>query len=329
MNYESTRPSRSAWKDAILYSLLGVSIAVTVVAAAIGRSKLSTPEMSAQWKACNHILILIIFAASALSYLLIGAHKTWLVIKTMKIRISYREALLLHMGTSVFRFLLPFQSGELVKMTYLCRRRHVRFGYSAGIVIFDRCLDLVGAATWLVLGIVLAGTVSIRWELMLIAGVAAAYGTFLFSNPMHRAIIASTQQFSHRLGHLLTGLLSPLQELTFGEKIFFIGYGAIVQLFPILIVYSLFLTFGATPDPETFLVNTSISLFARCCVCRATATSCVSSVIVLFPDSAPAHVMKSISHFMNLAVYIAPMLACLPAVPWILASIGKQHIDDR
>lgn len=269
-----------------------------------------------------------IFLGSALFHVFVGADRLWRVLHCLRVDIGFPEALLIRLASGPVRFLVPFKGGEAGNVIYLGRCLGMGLGPAAGAVAFERSLNLVGAAFWLAFGMALTfdadTVVAVCWT----TAAAAIYVVFVMSTPLHRAAVAVVSWMHPRAGRLLSRLLAPFSGLSPAQRAWFMLYGVIFQLRPLVVAYLLFGAAGVWLPLRSFPLKLSIAILAGHAPGLGGLGPREAAMTALFSDVVSADTALAVAGLYALAVHIVPLLSGLPWVPVYLKRIWRGHATN-
>ncbi|MDP6526109.1 MAG: lysylphosphatidylglycerol synthase transmembrane domain-containing protein [Kiritimatiellia bacterium] len=268
--------------------------------------------------------LLLVFFASALFHIVLGADKLWRVLRAMRVDITFSDALRIRLGSGPLRLFVPLKAGEAVNIVFFCRHKRMALGRAGGAVVFDRSLNIAGSVLWLLIGLVTMRQVDVPHQVLISLLLGMGYVLFFFLTPVHAFAASTAESINPKLGRFVSGLLEPLREFSAGKKAFFLLYGFLFQARDLLVCYFLFRSFGFVPDPATFIAFVSIAQFAGHLPSVVGMGPREAALVMLFSGVAPSDVLLSIGFMMTLAINVVPMLIGLPWVPWFLRGVAKK-----
>lgn len=286
------------------------------------------------------VLLAAVCAASALFHVFVGAHKIRCILRSLGVAIDFREALALRLGADPLRMLVPFRAGELAQMLYVWRTKDVSMGRASGMTLFDRALNLFGTLFWLAVGVALlpeafAGLQ--RWlggsqgsepllrvgAPLVVVSLALILGLW---TPIHGVALALARRVHPRVEGFLDGVVAPLRELSTGRKLFFLGYGVVFQLRPLLVCWALLSIHGVDVGVDRLLARASATVLAgQVPGALAGAGPREAALVELFQGGGAApEVLFAVGLWMTLAVNVIPSLIGLPWTLWFLRSLRRR-----
>lgn len=279
-----------------------------------------------EWNRAEKGILAAVIVLSAAFHVFVGAHKLWFVLRSMGLLITYRETLLVRLGAGPLRVFVPLKAGEFLNILYFWYHKRMPFGRASGASVFDRGLNLIGAAFWLMIGLVLLPeTWPSAWRMPLIAGVIAAYLVLFFCTPLHGLLVRLARPVHPKVGRLVEGMLAPFREFSGPRKLVFTAYALVFQLRPLIVCYFLFRAYGVSLDPVRVLAYGSLAIFAAHVPGFIVGMGPREAVIVtMFASNAPAETLLSIGLLLTFSVHVIPMLLGLPWMTWFLRHLRRH-----
>ena len=299
---------------------LGVSvlISVAILFLIVKIQKIDFSAIAREWEKADKALLVCIIVLSALFHIFVGAHKLWMVLRTMGVDISFREMILIRLGGGPLRVILPFKTGELVNIVFFWRHKNMRFGQSSGAIVFDKGLNFIGIIFWFLVGISFMLGETPAKQILFAIGSGGAYLFFFFCTPIHDSIVRLVSHVP-KVGGFTAGVLSPFREFPVHRKVFFLAYGLFFQLRPLVVCYFLFRVYDVGARAVHVLIYTSFAILSGHIPGPIAGLGPREVVIVkLFKDYAADDILFSVGLLLTFSVHLIPMFLGIPFVPWFL-----------
>lgn len=308
----------------VLGTALGVLLTVVVLVLVGVWKDVRLEELAEHWRAADRGILFLAIAFSVPFRALIGSHKLWLILRVMKAKISYLDTVRVVMGMGPLQLVLPLKGGEVVAVVFFWRHSRMPLGNASGALVFDRGLNFAAAGIWLLIGLVLSpAAASIRHATPMLALTSVLF-LMLLATPLHDGIIGLARRLHPKVGGLVLGALVPWREQTAGRKLMLLGYGMLIVLRPIVVVFLLFKAFHQSPDLADVLICTTLSIFAGQVPGPLMGIGPREGVILGLAraDLGGSAVALSVGLLLSLVVYVVPMLVGLPWVPWLMRRLA-------
>ena len=314
----------------ILRHAVGLALSLAVSAAMIAflwfYKGIHLDALVSEWNRADKWILAAVIVLSAAFHIFIGAHKMWMVLRTMRVNIGYGEALQVRLGGGPLKTVVPLEAGELINVLYFWHHKKMPFGRASGAMIFDRGLNLIGTSLWLLVGLILLADLGSEWQTVLLIGAGAAYGLFFFFTPLHNLLVRVASRLMPKLGRFFEGILAPFREFTVGQKLFFMAYGAFFQIRSLVVCYCLFWAYGVEVDIRHAIGYTAMAVLAGHMPGVVMGAGPREAAIVeLFSAYAPADVLLSVGLLMTLSVHAIPIFLGIPWVAWFLKRLLKKE----
>jgi len=280
-----------------------------------------------EWGQADRTLLLGALVFSVLFHVFVGAHKLWLVLRSMGVAISYLDTVRLRLGEGPLRAAVPLKVGDAMTVAWLWRHERMPLGAAAGAIVFDRGLNFVGASFWLLAGLLLMPSLTHDYPMLILGTLLAGYLLFMFCTPLHDCIFEIAARIHVRVRTFAQALLGPWRNFTVGRKTLLLGYGIVFVLRPILVCYLLFSAYGVRPNMAHVLTFTSMAIFAGLVPGPLMGMGPREGVIVeMFSHYVPrgSSITLSVGILLSLFVYVVPFLIGAPWVPWFLEGLLHQ-----
>lgn len=286
-----------------------------------------------EWRQADPLLIGAAMLLSTLIHVLTGGHKLWLLLRWLGVAIPLRELFLVRLGEGPLRLVIPFKGGDLGAALFFHRRAGIPPGEAAGVILFDRALNLFGTSAWLLLGLVLAPGL-LPGGRAVVGGVLAAGLLVLLLKPLHLGIAQLIGKLAPpRVSRVITGVLAPWRTLSSGARVLLLAYTLVFVSRPILLCALTLAAFQVSLPSAHLMVYTNLALFAGLIPGplmgigprEATLNELLSSAL---PEG--SGVGLSVAFLLTAAMYLVPLLVGLPLVPWFLRRlVGGPGHDER
>lgn len=300
--------------------MLSLGLTVGVLALIVWWKEIRLGDLQRHWQGADKLLLALAFAVSALFHVLLGAHKLWLVLRTLKVDVSYRDVVRVVLGMGPLQVILPLKGGEIVAILFFWRHKRMPLGNASGAIVFDRSLNFVAAGAWMLVGLLLDPGGDAPYSAGLL-GASAVLVVLLFAPPVHDLGIRVARALHPRLERLARGVLEPWRAMPARRKLLFLGYGMLVVVRPILVCYLVFRAYHQSPPLSQVLVYTAVAIFAGHLPGPLMGMGPREGAIVGMAHRAGlggGAVALSVGLLLSLLVYIGPMLLGLPWVPWLM-----------
>jgi hypothetical protein len=305
---------------------INLMVSLTVLGAICFYKEINLSSLGAEWTRINKPILVFVVISSAAVHIFVGAHKMWQIMRAMGVDISYGEALRVRLGAGPLRLLTPLKAGELVNILYFWRHKEMPFARASGGVILDKGLNMVGAIYWLLLGLILLPGLSSLSQTLLVAALAVFYIVFFFYVPLHNLTLRIARGVHPRIGRLAEGLLAPFREFSPGKKLYFLVYGLLFNLRPLVVCFLLFSAYKISTDMPQILARTSVAILAG--HTPGTLVGMGPRELVLcemFSGLAPKEIILTVGFLMTLTVHVIPMIIGIPWVSWFLRRLASNN----
>lgn len=306
--------------------LLSAAVSAALLVFLFVRGRVTWPDVAEAWRGADKTLLIAVAAGSVLFHVFLGADKFRRVFRGLGVELTLGEALRLRLASGTLRLVVPLKAGEIVNVLFMQRRKNVPFSRASGAVGFDRSLNMVGASFWLLVGALLWQDTDTWSRALLLAGAGGAYVLFVFLSPLHRLLRWIAGAVHQKLGRFVEGMLSPFRELSPRQRLFFLGYGVLFQVRPLVVCFLLFGAFGVRPDPGTFVLLASMMIFAGHFPSFLGLGPREAAVVSLFSGLASPATLLGVGLLQTATVHMIPMLVGAAWVPWFMAQLvaGKD-----
>lgn len=324
-------PRRSAARRALL-ALLGLALSAGILALVFDTLELSWSDLLAAWGAADQGLVATAVLCSVAWHVLLGAHKLYLILRAMGANPRYWELARLRLGEGPLRLLLPLRGGELFTVAFFHQHQRMPLGAASGALVFDRSLNLLGTAVWLLTGLLLlpAASPSSARTVTSVALLVGLYLALTLATPLHQALTRLAARLHQRAGNFARGLLSPWRDLSAGRKLLLAGYGVLFSARPPAVCAMMLAAHGLWPGPGPVLAYTALALLAGALPGPILGLGPREGVLALAlaahaPTASAAPL--SVALLTTLAVHLLPMALGAPYVPWLLRHLKKTPRD--
>ncbi|MBN1669876.1 MAG: flippase-like domain-containing protein [Kiritimatiellae bacterium] len=299
--------------------LVGLLVSAAILAFLYFRKNISLEGVAQEWHKADKRILSLTILGSLLFHVFVGADKLWRVLVCMGVQIPYRELLWVRLGAGPLRMLVPLKAGDILNVLYFWRRKGMEFGRAGGAVLFDRGLNALGAVFWFLFGLLLLPRLPVYWQVLVLAGVGAAYLVFVFCRPMQALSMRIARRVSPKLEKVARGIIGPFADFSVPRKLFFLLYGLVFQLRPLAVCCLLFRAYGAAPSLTQIFAYGSVAVLTVHIPGPPVGLGAREAAIVtLFAGLASDSTLLSVGLLMTLTVHIIPMLLGIPWVPWFL-----------
>lgn len=318
--------SKKGWRAVAL----AVAVSLAVLALLIYKVGVRFDRVLEQWASADKRLILASVALSCAWHVFLGTDKWYRILKRLGAPVTWLEIAAVRVGSEPIRFAAPFKTGELINACYLSARRRLDFARACSSIVFDKTLNLVGSLFWLLLGLAILQRLPLdgqSWDFLAMVAVAVGFFLLLVLEPLRAAIASAGGAIHPKLRRFIEGGLAPFREMTIRQKVFFLLYGALFKLRPILVMYLLFRAYGQKPAFNETLTYGSIAvLMSNMPLTLAGIGPREASIQLLFAAYGGPEVLISVGLLTSFAVNIAPALMGAPFAPRLLRlSFGAEE----
>jgi len=304
-----------------------LAMSLAILAAIYFYKKIDVGTLRAEWEKINGAALVITIVFSAAVHIFVGAHKLWRILSAMGVDITYGEVLKVRLGAGPIRLLAPLDAGELVNILYFCRHEKMPLGRASGAMVLDKGLNLIGITYWLLLGLILLPDVSSLQQIVLVAALGVSYIAFFFCVPLHNSFVRVATRLHPKVGRFTEGLLAPFREFAPVTKLYFLFYGVLFSLRPLVVCFLLFYMHGVRINAIQVLTGASIAIMAGHIPGTVVGMGPREWVISeVFSGVASTEVILSVAIMMTLTVHVIPMIV---GVPWVLWFIKKTTLRNQ
>ena len=281
------------------------------------------------WRGANWAFVCGILVFSLSVHLILGADKLRRVLKATGFDLPWALVLKVRLGAGPLRVAMPVDMGEILNIAFFRQYSKMPLADASGACLFDRGLNFLGSAFWLMAGLVLLPVKGqgLAPNALGIGAAGILYGIFVFASPVHASLVRLANGVHPKLGSFIKGFLSPFSKCPPLQKLLLVGYGVVFQARPLIVCYLLFLALGVHAPLDIFLTFASLAVFAGHIPTAAGIGPREAALVVLFKGMAPAGTILAIGAAMSLLVHVIPMLAGLPWLPWFLR--GMTGVESR
>jgi len=193
----------------------------------------------------------IIFASFlvVLGHICLGAERFRQVLKAMGTPISFSESVLIRMGCSPLKFIIPLKAGELVKPLYLQKRHHLPFASGLSAIIFEKLTILIAVAPFLFVAAILSGKIYfIGWAALVFLSTI-----LLFLPIFRRFLLKITSVFGKKIYGFASKLLSSFETISPAKGLMITGYTVVLHIIEVYLFLVCFSVAGLSSSmTETF-----------------------------------------------------------------------------
>jgi len=305
---------------------ISLAISLGILAYICVRKRISFDTLGAEWAKIDQTILVATIIFSAIIHIFVGAHKLWRIMHAMGVEITYGEMLLVRLGAGPLRFLVPLKAGELVNVLYFYRHKEMSFGRASGAVIFDKGLNMIGTTYWLLLGVTLLPGLSSMLQTLFIGGLGLSYILFFFCVPLHDFVIRAAGRLHAKVGQFAAGVLAPFKEFSAAQKIYFLLYGLVFTLRPLVVCFLLFYAYGITIGIIEVLARASVAILAGHMPATVVGMGAREwAVSEMFSEFASKEIALSVGLLMTLTVHIIPMMLGVPWLGLFLKRLAKKE----
>ncbi len=282
-----------------------------------------------EWRNANKSLLCAAFAYSAFWHLFIGADKWWRILRTLGTDVRYWEVFRVRLGSDPIRFVSPFKTGEIIQAAYFPARGKLTFGRSVSSILFDKVLNYLGTWFWFFIGLVVLGTIPWMWQLSIMILAAGGMAIVIISERFRSFLGTACERLHPKLRRFAEGTLSTFREFSWSRKAFFLLYGIVFQIRPLLVCYLLFLAFGAKPGLREILTYGSVAvLMSNVPLTTAGIGPRETAIALLFARYGSQEMLFSVGILMSVSIFIIPAILGLPLMPALLRT-GLDGLADK
>jgi uncharacterized protein (TIRG00374 family) len=140
-------------KNKKIANILAIIITITIVTIIL--TKVNIYEVFQSLKNVKPLYIVAAIVISMIYAMAIGGTKWYLILKLSKQSISLKEAMFIYLSAFSISVTLPFKSGDLIKPTYLMKKKGFSFKKVTSTIIFDNTLDMITVIFFSSLGLII------------------------------------------------------------------------------------------------------------------------------------------------------------------------------
>jgi len=308
-------------------TVASLAVSCMIVAVLVHVLEVDWRSLPQEWQRANKTPLAAALLLAVITHVALGAHRLWLILRCMGIEVALREVIALRLGEGPLRAMLPMKGGEFVTIAWFWRRMGLSLSSSAGALVFDRSLNVVGVSFWLLAGVLLTSAEDTGLHVIGVAALVGVYVVALFVTPAHDLAIAVAGRVHVRLGKIATGLLRPWREFSPGYKLFFLAYGVVYASRPIIIAALLFDAYDIHPQAGHLLTYTSLAIFAGLVPGPLLGIGPREGAMVgLFAAyAADSSVLLSVALLLSMSVHVIPFLMGAPWTPWLLYQVMRSR----
>lgn len=294
--------------------LLAATISLTVLGVLAWKADIRLEKIAAHLSKLDWRIFLVTLAGSALWHTVVGADKWWRVMRALGAPVAFWEVFRVRLGSDPIRFAVPMKAGELVNAAYFARFESLGFSRSAGAIVFDKSLNFFGTVFWLYVGAAAMLRLPPAGYIGLHTALGLAVLALLTLRPVRQTAVWTAARMHTKLGRLADGVLSAFDELTIRQKLFFLAYGVVFQLRP-LVVCALALVAlqpDAIPSWQEFLALGSIVVLMSNIPSLGGIGPREATLMTVFAGYADPATLLSAGLLMSFAVQVFPALLGIP-----------------
>lgn len=310
---------------------VSLMVSCAIVALLVHLLDIDWRSLPQEWQRANKTPLVAAVLLAVVTHVALGAHRLWLILRCMGTQVRLREVIALRLGEGPLRAMLPMKGGEFVAIAWFWRRMGLSLSASAGALVFDRSLNVVGVSFWLLAGVLLTSASDTGLHVFGVLGLVAVYVVALFVTPAHDLAIGLAGRIHARLGRIASGLLRPWREFTAARKLFFLAYGVVYASRPILIAALLFDAYDIHPQVGHLLTYTSLAIFAGMVPGPLLGIGPREGTMVALYAAYAVDgngVLLSVGLLLSLSVHVIPFLMGAPWTPWLLYQVLRSDDPD-
>ncbi len=322
----SSPATKSSSGKALLSTLVSLAISVGLLAAIILWKEIRLEDLTRILQAADKGICALAFLISTIFHIVFGSHKLYLVLRTLDMKITFRDTVRVVLGIGPLQLLLPLKGGEVAAVLYFWRYRKMPLGRASSALIFDRSLNFVAAGVFLLAGILLQPGGGPDLQSNLLLGTSALFAIALFASPLHDLALDIAGRLHPRLERFARAILEPWRKMGLLKKLFFLGYGLVVVIRPVFVCHLLFMAFDVPAPPALVLLYSAAAIFAGHLPGPLMGLGAREAALVGISSQAAGGgetVALGIGLLLSLIVYVGPMLLGLPWVPSLMRGIIK------
>jgi hypothetical protein len=332
-------PGRWSVARRLLGLVASVAFSGTILALLWRWHGLGLDQLHHEWHTADKRLLLIVIVGSTLFHIFVGAHKQGLILRYMGVDIGYGEMLKVRMGTGPLRLMLPLSAGEYVQIVYFWGHRRMPLGHATGALVFDKGVNLLGAAFWLTLGLAILPDIGrltggaprsllLRWAPLV--AVLLLFGLIFFVPRTLVWGVGLARRLHRRVGDLAGGLTAPFVEFSVGRKLLLVVYGVAFQLRPLLVCLGLLAAYHLPHEGQHVMAYGSIAVFAGYTPgAMAGMGPRELAVVQTFSKlGAPADALFSVGLLMTFAQNVLPMMLGVPWLIWFVRRLRRREPSE-
>lgn len=296
------------------------------------------------------LAIAISFSAN----IFLAADKWRRILKALGAQLSFKETFFVVLSAKPIKFILPFKSGELIKVLYIAKKGYLHFGKSFASVLFDKVLNITSCLLLLCIGLIFSIlNFPIEITLPSILGSSLIFGIrgnpsplLNFFKRLHQEIakfVLHLFKIPHRLrrGFLnilflrgysalrkgvgfIKQIINSLKEIGLMKKIKFLIYSTFIQLSPLINAYILFKAFDIdVPFCSILLFMPIVVLVSSLPITLSGLGIRESTLLFLFSRYGPKETLLSVGILLSFVEYILPATLGLLSLRFFLERIQK------
>ena len=186
----------------------------------------------------------LIFATALvlLAHIFLASERLRLVLWDMGLKLKVSEGILIRMGCSPMKLLVPLKAGELLKPFYLSRNHSLPFASGLSAIVFDKLIVLISLVPFMLLAAILSG----HLFLMIWAGILFICTVLLFVSGFRNLLLKLAGFFGERIHGLAVKLLSSFEAVSVKSSLQIIFYTVILNAIEIYLFFVCFEVTGVS-----------------------------------------------------------------------------------
>lgn len=315
-----------------LWTLAGLVLSAGVLWWLFSHLQVHFKDLQAAWASADRTVLAVTAVFSVTWHVLVGAHKLKLVLDATGAPIRYADAVRLRLGEGPLRMVLPMRGGEALTVVFFWRRQRLSLPAAAGVLAFDRGLNLSGLLLWLLAGTVLLPSGAATHSVIGVAALAACYLVFVFWTSLHDVLIRMAGKVHRRAGELARGALQPWRQISAPIKLALSGYGVLFVTRPLLMFWLLLWAHGVTAPVARVLAHGSLTVLAGTLPGPLMGIGPrEGAAALLFADLAPpgSAIPLWVGMLMSLMMHVLPFAAGTPWIGWFLRRVTEAREEDE
>ena len=304
-----------------------ISVAILVLLAV--KAEIRLGNMAQRLREVRWGLLAGTLVFSVIWHVFVGADKWWRILRAQGAPVKYWEVWRVRFGSDPIRFAVPLKAGEIVNAAYFGRLESLGFSRAAGSVVFDKALNLFGAVFWLYVGFAAVAAVPTSWGLAMHTAVGAGVLGLICSRSARHFATGLAGRVHPKLERLGEGVLSAFEEFSPAQKCFFLLYGIVFQLRPLMVCALLLMAFQpnaqTVPTVQQFLAYGSVVVLMSNVPSMGGIGPREAALMEMFKDFADPGILLTVGLSMSFAVQLLPAILGIPLMFPLLRAVAATR----